>query len=873
MVSSTDFLVDHAYRNAWCSPRQDRQHIVAPTRITKRQGAIGNVKLGMKTYNLPSLGKWYHVFNIGDLPPILVGMTTIVDKWVSVMGQCNATSLLVDLYTELGLHIPAHRAYWLYTHTGQLVLAILDTKKIANLGIEQPYIRWRSNAYFDGNDGMFLNDGIEIAGLTPTTQAQYSLFQAKWRAAKLLPGYAWAFVNGKRVKDINLTTAVVGDILEYTYDASVKVVTELKIKDLKSFLSTLDTKGKYLVPRAGVSDIIDYCDDIDIYMLRYHLTAAYTGHYYHQNQPDSVRMVTHRDYSIPQTYLQHFIDNIEGWIWNDDLRLEVIVRNSGWTNRPLVNEAHRIKELFKLSETNRLKAMIGEQSLDIWHAAELENSFYPKIMRAEFGGIDRPMVEKAYGYNAIAKLICDVPYKVAVNSPWVDLPFAVTQFSTVFEYDSSGLLLGWYVHDNSIQYPVHNPETMYIESYVGRGGTKLSTIYDTDLVKLEYGVDYRFYVCDIWNGVSKNNWKDVTGDDEYYTISNRVVSWHIDQTKFHTAIRDSKDFLCHTLQLNYRDDLLTLTVNIDEVLSGRVPVTDVMRVPPGQFDVILNKFTLVPDIDYYVEWPEVCIVNKMYLKPGAMQDVTIRGRGFCNPDMTLEPVGDSGFVAYEQLSHNARFNVRDDKVCRISIAGQLYTREEVAFSEDGAVLATGVKNGTPYLITHPVIPMMGVTDTDTYTLKAVSDAIDEKVEGYLTQYRPEPVQPLPSGMPAWYSVFSPFCAKLIYDMLNGILLMDEFMGTYTLQQVKEKLVGYEWILKYDPAIRGVNDEYVKIDPHPEAEVIELNIYQYRFLDRAVEAFLDGKVPLNHHLVIVEPGYEHEQDDHPHPHRSWDEVSA
>jgi hypothetical protein len=27
------------------------------------------------------------------------------------------------------------------------------------------------------------------------------------------------------------------------------------------------------------------------------------------------------------------------------------------------------------------------------------------------------------------------------------------------------------------------------------------------------------------------------------------------------------------------------------------------------------------------------------------------------------------------------------------------------------------------------------------------------------------------------------------------------------------------------------------------------------------------------LVIVEPGYEHEQDDHPHPHRSWDEVSA
>mgnify|MGYP001562075659 FL=1 len=416
MVSSTDFLVDHAYRNVWCSPGQDRQHIVAPTRITKRAGAVGNIKLGMSTYNLPSVGEWYHVFTIGDLPPVLVGMNTIVDKWVSVMGQCNSTSLLVDLYTNLGIHIPTHRAYWLYTRAGQLLIAILNTPAIVNLGLVQPFIRWRSNAYFDGNDGMFLNDGIEIAGLTPTTQAQYSLFQAKWRAAKLKAGYAWAFVNGVRVNDINLTTAKIGDILEYTQDASVKSVVELPIRSLQSFVSILDTKGKYFLPRAGVEDIIDYADDIDIYLLRYQLAAAYTGCYYHQNQPDSIRMVTHRDYSIPQTYLQYYVDNTPTWIWNDDLRVEIIVRNSGWTNRPLVNEAHRIKELFKLSEPLRLKAMLGEQSLDIWRADVLENDFYPQVMSAEYGGLTRPMVEQAYGYNAISKLICDVPYKIPVNS-------------------------------------------------------------------------------------------------------------------------------------------------------------------------------------------------------------------------------------------------------------------------------------------------------------------------------------------------------------------------------------------------------------------------------------------------------------------------
>jgi hypothetical protein len=401
----------------------------------------------------------------------------------------------------------------------------------------------------------------------------------------------------------------------------------------------------------------------------------------------------------------------------------------------------------------------------------------------------------------------------------------------------------------------------------------LSTVYDTDQVTLKTGVDYRYYVCDISSGVSQNNWTDVTGNTAYYTVTSNVVSWAIDLTKHHVAIRDSGNFLCHTLQLDYRDDLLTLTVNIDEVQSGRVPVTDVMHVPPGQIDIIMNGYTLVPKIDYYVQWPEICIVNKMYLVDGTLQTVVVRGRGFCESDLSMKDAEDYGFVAYEMLSHNARFNVRDDQVCRITVGGQLFTRDEVGFSEDGSVLVNDVKNGTPYLITHPVIPLMGITDTDTYTLLNAAEVIDQKVEDYLTEYLPEAAQTEPTGIPAWYQVFSPFCAKLIYDMLNGNLAMDEFEGAYTLQQVKEKLVGYEWILKYDPSLIGVDEDFVIIAPHPETEVIELTIYQYRFLARAVEVFLNNKVALNHHLVIVEPGYEHEQIDHPHPHRSWDEVTV
>jgi hypothetical protein len=871
MVSSTDFLVDHAYHNVWCAPGQDRQHIIGPQRITKRAGAIGNIKIGMRSWNLPTPSEWYHVFMIGDLPPELVGMQTIVNKWVSARAHCVSTSLLIDVYIKNGLHFPLHRTYFLYTGKGALVVAIKHTPKIAHLGEVQPWIRWRSNAYFDGKLGP-MNGGIDVQGMSPTTEAQFYQFQVLWRDAQSKPGYAWAFVNGRRVRDLNLTTLKLGDAIEYYYDSSVKEVLEIKTKTLKSFDSTRDNLAKYLIPRPGLGTTIDFKDDIDIYLLNYELAAKYTGVYYNQNFDKSIRNVTHRDFSIPSAFLRGYVDDSpDGWYWNQDLRIEVIVRKSGW-DRKLVDENGRIKELFKLPETKRLNAMIGQTAnVSVWKAAALENSPYVKLFGESMTGITRQMVEDAYGYNAISRLIGDTPIKYVDGTGWVTLPFSLTYRSTIFEYNSAGVLLGWYPHDYSIEYPVRNAQTKYVEAFIGKGGVGLCTKYDTVSQTLETGVDYRFYVSNIYNGVSQNDWKDVTGDAEYYTVVGNVVTWNVNPVRFHTAVKSSKDFLASTIELNYRDDLLAFTVNVEEVRGGRVPVTSVMDIPPGQLDVFLNGFSLIEDIDYYVKWPEVCIVNKVFLKPGTLQTVVVRGRGFCDKDMQLEKAKDVGFVKYNELSRNARFNVRDDKVCRIVVGGQLFTRSEVGFVEDKATLTVEVANGTPYQISNPVIPMAGVTNGDTYVLKAKSEAIDKEVEDYLTLGLPEPAKPQPNPIPNKYPVFSPFTAKLIYDMLNGILLMDEFKGEYSLNDVKAKLVGYEWILPYDPALKDVNTDYVMIQPHPETEVIKLDIYQFRFVTRAIEAYLGDKVAINRHTVIVEEGYQHEMEDHPHPHQTWAEV--
>ena len=84
--------------------------------------------------------------------------------------------------------------------------------------------------------------------------------------------------------------------------------------------------------------------------------------------------------------------------------------------------------------------------------------------------------------------------------------------------------------------------------------------------------------------------------------------------------------------------------------------------------------------------------------------------------------------------------------------------------------------------------------------------------------------------------------------------------------------GYDWLLKYDPALKAEVDlRYVIIHPHPEKLPIHVNIYQYRLLHRVIEVMLDGKVDISRDLVVVEEGFEHYAVDHPHPHRTWESV--
>lgn len=878
MSSSTDYLVDYAYRNIWCSPGMDRQHIVAPTRITRPWGATANIRIGRRDYNLPTTNTYYHVFVIGDLPPFLVGMDEIRGKWVSARAHSINTSLLIDLYTATGKHIPAHKSYFLYTREGNLILAVPEMPVIDKLGVVQTYIRWRSNAWFDGQDAVGINAGIEVEGYTYTDANTFYAYQQKWRIAKAkLDGYAMAYVNGKRVKDINGTTCKLGDIIEYVRDLSVKEVIEVKLTELKTFASTLDKKDKYLIPRDGLGQTIDYYDDLDFFLLRYTTEFVYDGLYYHQNATDAVRMVTHRDYAISTMYVQSMIDSETFWQSYHDIRVEVVVRKAGY-RRPLVYNAQRIKELFKLPFKKRINAMVGEDAhVSVWQAANLESSAYCATMSSLDGEIDRHLVVDALGYHAVSRIVGDLPQKLPLSpdARWLRLPWTTVQVGTVFEYNAQGLLIGWYPHDNSLEYLVNNPTAVYFEAFAGKATEADYTEYDVIDYPILDSVDYRFYVCTIWNNIPRNDWVDVTGDDAYYTIVDGKVLWKIDHAKKKAAIRLDTRFFTKNLELSFRDRALAFSVISKEDMIVATDDTDLeamVELPFAQLDVFLNQRLLIENLDYYVDWPEIAIVNKEYLLNSTTQYITVRGRGFCNKAFERETARDWGFVCHNTLSGNSRFNLRDDQVARASIGGKLYSRDELAFDEDGALLPKSIQNGTPYQITNPIIPMRGLTSVDTYDYRDKSWAVDDEIEDYMSLYFPQTHPTEPNPIPAWYKIYSPLCTKLIYDMIDGVINMNEFKGEYTLDWLRERMRGYDWLLKYDPALKAEVDlRYVIIHPHPEKLPIHVNIYQYRLLHRVIEVMLDGKVDISRDLVVVEEGFEHYAVDHPHPHRTWESV--
>lgn len=856
----SNYLVEHALQNVWCTPDQDRQHIIRPGKITPPGGVWSDVTVLMKRRPLPNKVDYFHVYQIGQVYPIIVGFLPVSRQWVNFADVCGQEQLILDVYSDKGIRYPNHLIWYCVTEDNNLIVAVSENKKIPiQLNDEALYIRFYSNAYFSSVESSQIDDGILNIGKTFVDMNDILNFQNTLNQIKTRPGKTMMFINGFAVDAINPFSAKAGDVVEVLHDGAAYKVVYLNVRDLQVFDSIKDQRRKYLVhfPDDG-NRSIEFFDDVDFYLMRQTSNGTYQGVYYHRNQPDAVRMVTHRDYAIQVPYLVALNNSIPNSDDPEALVLSVTLRYSGY-NRPLVLEHNRIHELYKLPDEDVVRALVGiDSGVPNWQATHLEMSNYTTIMGSLTRDITPEMVESAYGYNAISKLIGDTPKLAEISSnastsglKEVRVPYGLQTNAVAYEYNQQGLLTAWYNHSAGDVYSCVDNNTGMVEMLSGTAAYGFDENYDIT-GPIDSKASYRFYASKVVAPGQTKVWKDVTGSS-MYAIDDNKFTWLITHGEYDTIVRSDKKILSYDLELEMVDGLLKFPLQQIQTIDG-VEGIRTLIIPPGELDIFLNGHTLMEKLDFFMEFPNVVICNKEYLNQPTdlAQIVTIRAKGFCNSNLEYEAPDDVGFIRHGMLSRNNRFDIRDDRVMRIVVDGRLRDRSELDFSEEHSGVSIGnVANGRPYIVRDIVVPMRGLTMAETYSFRNTSLAVDQIVSEYLTIKKPEPQITTPFSITERYQIYSPFCTKLIYDLKSGVLNDPRLIEYYSDDVVLEICQPYMYLMAFDPC-RDDNlpdDKFVIVHPHHLFSVIDLNAFAYKFLGRAVRLILRDRVNLSHFVRI------------------------
>ena len=869
MTGTNGFLVNYAIRNFWCNQGQNKQAIFKMARLTSFIGVTNSVSLMMNAISLPTNLDTYHVFQIGQLTPELVGLIEAspnwaYQQWTSMQDTMNMLPVFIDLYTTNGIHIPRYDVYYRFTRSKDLIIAIKYNKKIPiDYGNEDIYIRLYSNAYYNivGNSSL----KIFSAGKTFLNTQDILNFQVLYSTYTAMDGAVLAYSNGLLVDGIDLINVAVGDSAEFIYDPSVKRVLSIPVSGLESFISTLDSgEPKYLIQDyLSNNSTINYERDIDIYITAPFGTNKYQGIYYHRNAEDSHRMLTHRDYSISVAYLtslgMNFQTLAQGITIGSNslafpnlgtLNLKVFIRNSGY-NHSLVFENNRIHDLYKLDLIKVNQAMVGLNStVTNWQAPVLEASAYAAVMQDKIGSLNDLLVQSALGYNAYSVLVANTPSPAFLSSGQLvaEVPPGLQSNYTAYEYDVNGVMLTHQTGNAGNTYNASNLNTSVVEMLYGTGSYTPDVYFGTNNINVPSNCNYRVY-----QEANDGSWSDITNSNKY-TVTNNVLIWNSAVLPLLLMVRTDRTILAYDINMLPVDGLLYFTFSEMENRTGTI-LNYTMPFPMGDLDIFLNGKSLIEGIDYIVNFPEIVILNINALVQPAnstMQNIHVRWSGFCNSDLTYRTAIDTGFIANNALSNGNKYDILDDGVLRIIVGGKYITKSALAINDSVAgVGVTGGFNGMPYAVKKPLIPIQNLVNTDLLSFNSEAIATDALVSNYLTAFLPKLTEPLMS-IPQRYSVLSPFICKILYQLLNNEVNTSVITTSMSDMDILTFCKPYEKWLMFDPIYtkNTIDPRFVVVVPTNILNTVGLPLNYYSFLLRVVSLYTKGLVNLASYIVLA-----------------------
>lgn len=853
----------HAIQNVWCSPQQDNQSIIRPARLSPTRGAKNYQRVLWQDIPVPVQGERFHVYQIGHIHPHLLGLLDLSVEWTTLQTIINNDALIGEIYLLNGRILPHFDCYFRWDRHRNLLLAVRERSHFSEIRDKKIEMRLYTNAYYASSrftqstttytNGRVVEQDTDRSNLRSEMQTYQNLSY----------GHVFIFRNGYLVEDLLARKVNTGDIIEFVFDGSVDFTVDLDVSDLRTFLSQLDSQNKYLLHYPGVGNQrIEYQDDVDVYVLRKDDTYPnrHEGVYYMRNDSASLRMVTHKDYSMPVSLIANLQqENVSQLGQLNDLTVRLYIRDSGF-DRPLIFDNRRMFELYRLPNDQVLDAMLStNESLSLWSAPTLENSPYPKLMRNRERELPTHLVEQAYGYNSIAHVLGDTPQTTTVqqNGTSAKLEPAYRYKATIYEYDSNGLLLGFYTINNHINYPCRNSESTYIEAMVGHASQTLDVTFGERTKVAEDHLHYRVYLCTLEGDTPLWDWQDITDTAQVSRSNGEIqIDDSIDLTNKYSAILSDDHFIGYTSSQNLDNGVIHFTIQVNETHDGVTQLKD-STIPLRQIHLWMNGYSLIQDLDYFVNWPDIVITNESYIDHNAnSQQITIKAIGFTNDQLETEKHREKGFVQHGYLGSTQRYHIRDDITYSLIINGRLVLRDQIEWAQynDGAQVGA-YPDGSPYAIKETIVALRNEFYNDVYAIRDQSRTIDDQVSQYMDVYFSPQQLPDPPFIESLYSVYSPFMARVIELLQQNYIPEQQLIvhkGQYSELQIEQWFDGHFWLLDYDPAYQGVDWHFVSVYPHPFDQAQLVTIYQYNLIKKINSLYFDNKIPLATFLQVTIP---------------------
>lgn len=854
------------FQNIWNEPDSEIRANIVP-RIIQERSAVGNFSFNGNSFALPNGTEPFYVYVIPANLMYIFSARIVPTRWISTQELCNKYNMLIHTYHLSGKMMQKASVYFLRKDE-YVFLAI--SKTMATKCLKYTEMKdMRFTMYYDSDQ---VND-IEVHSyIVPPTDSNLLVRREIYETIQNFDfdaSHTTIYVDGYEIRYSGMTSIPTNCYVDVINDANAIFTHEIDLTDINNnvaFYSDKDETTKQLIhiPKELNPDNKVLTHNTCTIHVRPKLSDGSVGPglYLHRCATRSVGQVTHNDISIPL----YILDAYRDYLGTQEITLHLSFRQHDKDN-VLIRDKNYIDLLYTLDDDTIVDHLLGKvrSDLDFWKASHLEKSVYVEMMFDVPNVLTRETMlhyVSGLGYYHTMALLCkkivytDItgwyggavripkPYLYANNSvfPFVYIDSKKVNSSVVKHVNNTSLNLDIGFEDI---YTVPVPSKMTVELFVDgpksiykivpEAGTNTITIPYKDYVILEE-FDISEYPAQGLDAIATKSYKEftnITGNILKTVRTNEVDLLFGPLTYGKTFIIQNRKCV-YSFNKDLDADMqngnpLVLPLHHGVRDEGyEVPIWNTPHVR-----VYLNGNYLIQGLDFDL-WE-----TKDHLDRVAMKYIVLYNLEYLETEnnfvewfstSSIEENKVSGYVVDDQAAVPDELSLWFEQMTMVHVDG-VYEKDVVNLGNILGLPIDGHRQGAPFEACTTV-PESISTFLSTYHPNDDIARIQILTDYF---YGKQPNLPDILVLPKSHKCFSPYCVRIIRDILNGTLKGISYDPDE--DRMRTQFQSYAYIMEKDLiATNKLNLTFVDVFPHYK-QIIVPDPSVYRILQGFINLVL------------------------------------